>query len=96
MPATRAPSSERQGGAAKVQFGLFEADLATGELRKAGVRIRLQAQPFRVLSFLLERPGEVVTREEIQQRVWGNDTIVDHADPGHLATPPLASSLCGH
>ena len=77
MPATRAPSSERQGGAAKVQFGLFEADLATGELRKAGVRIRLQAQPFRVLSCLLERPGEVVTREEIQQRVWGNDTIVD-------------------
>src|ERR1700721_1419218 len=71
------PVTEKRQDAAKVQFGLFEADLATGELRKSGVRIRLQAQPFRVLSFLLERPGEVVTREEIQQRVWGSDTIVD-------------------
>ena len=71
------PVTEKRQDAAKVQFGLFEADLATGELRKSGVRIRLQAQPFRVLSFLLERPGEIVTREEIQQRVWGSDTIVD-------------------
>ncbi|HCT61250.1 MULTISPECIES: transcriptional regulator [Acidobacterium] len=61
----------------KLRFGLFEADLSTGELRKSGIRIRIQAQPFRVLSFLLERPGEVVTREEIQQRLWGSDTIVD-------------------
>lgn len=61
----------------KAYFGLFEADLATGELRKSGTRIRLQAQPFRVLTFLLERPGDVVTREEIQKRLWGNDTIVD-------------------
>src|SRR5579875_2478821 len=61
----------------KLRFGLFEADLATGELRKSGIRIRIQAQPFRVLTFLLERPGEVVTREEIQQRLWGSDTIVD-------------------
>jgi Tol biopolymer transport system component/DNA-binding winged helix-turn-helix (wHTH) protein len=66
-----------QRSARKLQFGLFEADLATGELRKSGIRIRIQAQPFRVLSFLLERPGEVVTREEIQQRLWGSDTIVD-------------------
>jgi Tol biopolymer transport system component/DNA-binding winged helix-turn-helix (wHTH) protein len=71
------PVTEKQRNTGKVQFGLFEADLATGELRKAGVRVRLQAQPFRVLSFLLERPGEIVTREEIQQRVWGSDTIVD-------------------
>src|SRR5579875_629801 len=61
----------------KLRFGLFEADLATGELRKSGIRIRIQAQPFRVLTFLLERPGEVVTREELQQRLWGSDTIVD-------------------
>ncbi len=61
----------------KLRFGLFEADLTTGELRKSGIRIRIQAQPFRVLSFLLERPGEVVTRDEIQQRLWGSDTIVD-------------------
>src|SRR5579875_3657980 len=61
----------------KLRFGLFEADLATGELRKSGIRIRIQAQPFRVLTFLLERPGEVVSREELQQRLWGSDTIVD-------------------
>lgn len=69
--------AEEPGRKVKVRFGLFEADLATGELRKSGVRIRLQAQPFRVLTFLLEKPGEVITREEIQQRLWGNDTIVD-------------------
>lgn len=61
----------------KVCFGLFEANLETRELRKSGIRIRIQAQPFRILSILLERPGEVVTREEIQHRLWGNDTIVD-------------------
>lgn len=60
-----------------IRFGLFEADLESGELRKSGIRIRIQAQPFRILSLLLERPGEVVTREQIQQRLWGNDTIVD-------------------
>src|ERR1700757_119965 len=65
------------GTARKLRFGLFEADLASGELRKSGIRIRIQAQPFRVLTFLLERPGEVVTREEMQHRLWGNDTIVD-------------------
>ena len=61
----------------KIRFGLFEADLSTGELRKSGIRIRIQAQPFRVLTLLLEKPGEVVTREELQQRIWGTDTIVD-------------------
>src|ERR1700757_2069561 len=65
------------GTARKLRFGLFEADLASGELRKSGIRIRVQAQPFRVLTFLLERPGEVVPREEIQHRLWGNNTIVD-------------------
>lgn len=61
----------------KVRFGLFEVNLETGELHKSGIRIRIQAQPFRILSFLLERPGEVVTRDEIQHRLWGSDTIVD-------------------
>lgn len=63
--------------AARYRFGLFEADSGSGELRRSGVRLRLQAQPFRVLLCLLERPGELVTREEIQQRLWGTDTIVD-------------------
>jgi Tol biopolymer transport system component/DNA-binding winged helix-turn-helix (wHTH) protein len=61
----------------RVRFGLFEANLETGELHKSGIRVRLQAQPFRILSMLLERPGEVVTREEIQQQLWGDNTIVD-------------------
>lgn len=60
-----------------IRFGVFEADLQTGELRRAGVRVKLQAQPFRVLTLLLERPGEIVTRDEIVQELWGNDTFVD-------------------
>ncbi len=72
-----APVEHQEKTAARFRFGLFEVDSDSGELRKSGVRIRLQAQPFRVLVCLLERPGEVITREEIQQRLWGNDTIVD-------------------
>jgi Tol biopolymer transport system component/DNA-binding winged helix-turn-helix (wHTH) protein len=72
-----APVEHQEKTASRFRFGLFEADAASGELRKSGTRIRLQAQPFRVLICLLERPGEVVTRDEIQQRLWGTDTIVD-------------------
>ena len=59
------------------RFATYEADPATGELRKAGVRLRLPEQPFRVLIMLLERPGELVTREEIRQKLWPADTFVD-------------------
>jgi DNA-binding winged helix-turn-helix (wHTH) protein len=59
------------------RFGVFEADTSSGELRKSGVRMRLQEQPFRVLVFLLERPGEVVGREELRQKLWPADTFVD-------------------
>lgn len=59
------------------RFGVFEADARSGELRKAGMRIRLQEQPFQVLSLLIERRGEVVTREEIRQKLWPSDTFVD-------------------
>jgi cholera toxin transcriptional activator len=59
------------------RFGLFELDLSAGELRKSGVRLRLQEQPFQVLALLLERAGEVVTREELQQKLWPSDTFVD-------------------
>jgi Tol biopolymer transport system component/DNA-binding winged helix-turn-helix (wHTH) protein len=61
----------------KTAFGLYEVDLQTGELWKAGRRIKLQTQPFKVLAALLERPGEIVTRDELQLRVWGPDTTVD-------------------
>jgi Tol biopolymer transport system component/DNA-binding winged helix-turn-helix (wHTH) protein len=61
----------------RATFGLFEADLQSGELWKAGKRIKIQSQPFKVLSILLEHPGEVVSRDELQLRLWGKDTIVD-------------------
>src|ERR1700722_16453569 len=64
-------------GLSKVTFGLFEAHLQTGELWKAGKRIKIQSQPFKVLAALLERPGEIVSKEELQLRLWGKDTTVD-------------------
>ena len=61
----------------KYKFDDFEADLRSAELRKAGTRLKLQLQPFQVLVALLERPKEVVTREELRQRLWPEDTFVD-------------------
>ena len=60
-----------------VRFGVFEADLKTGELRKHGLKIKLQQQPFQILVTLLERPGEVVTREDLRLKLWPADTHVD-------------------
>jgi TolB-like protein/DNA-binding winged helix-turn-helix (wHTH) protein/Tfp pilus assembly protein PilF len=61
----------------RFRFGHYEADLHSRELRKEGTRLRLQAQPFQLLVMLLERPGELVTREEICQKLWSTDTFVD-------------------
>jgi len=61
----------------RLRFSVFEVDLRAGELRKRGLRIRLQEQPFQVLAMLLERAGEVVTREELQKKLWPVDTFVD-------------------
>ena len=66
-----------QRSAQTVRFGLFEADLQTGELRKNGVRVPLQGQPFQVCAILLSRSGELVSREELRQQVWPEDTFVD-------------------
>ena len=60
----------------RLRFGVFEVDLRAGELTKRGQRIRLQEQPFQVLAMLLERPGELVTREELREKIWGQ-TVVD-------------------
>ena len=60
----------------RLRFGVFEVDLRAGELTRRGLRVRLQEQPFQVLAMLLERPGEVVTREELQKKLWGQ-TVVD-------------------
>jgi TolB-like protein/DNA-binding winged helix-turn-helix (wHTH) protein/tetratricopeptide (TPR) repeat protein len=61
----------------RLRFGVFEVDLRAGELRKRGVKLRLQEQPFQVLALLLERPGETVTREELRNRLWAAETFVD-------------------
>jgi DNA-binding winged helix-turn-helix (wHTH) protein len=68
--------SEPQAARRLVRFGAFEADVQTGELRKDGVKLKFSGQPFQLLVILLERPSEVVTREELQKRLWP-DTFVD-------------------
>src|SRR6266446_7915448 len=59
------------------RFGVFELDFRAGELRKNGAKLRLQEQPFQVLALLLKRAGDVVTREELRQKLWPSDTFVD-------------------
>ena len=59
-------------------FDAFELDTRSGELRKSGMRQKLAGQPFEVLRFLLERPQEIVTREELRLRIWPQDTFVDY------------------
>lgn len=60
-----------------IRFGLFEVDLREAELRRGGIRLKLQEQPFQILTTLLERPGQTVTREELRQKLWPADTFVD-------------------
>src|SRR2546429_9770458 len=62
---------------ARLRFGIFEVDVRSREVRKQGVRIKLQEQLFHVLKVLLERPGEIVTREELRSQIWSADTFVD-------------------
>ena len=68
---------EPEQAARVVRFGVFEVDLQTAELRKQGVRIRLPGQSFQVLEALLLRPGELVTREELKQKLWPSDSFGD-------------------
>src|SRR5437870_7439475 len=76
-----------------VRFGVFEVDLRAGELRKRGVKIKLQDQPFQILQILLERTGEVATREEIRGRIWPADTFVDFDQGLNNAIKRLRESL---
>ncbi len=64
--------------ARRYRFGIFEADVSLGELRRKGVRVKLNAQPFQVLCLLLDRPGELLTREEISRDLWPDGTFVDY------------------
>jgi DNA-binding winged helix-turn-helix (wHTH) protein len=74
-----------------VRFGTFELDLRAGELRKNGVKLKLTGQQFQVLTILLERPGEVVTRDELQKILWP-DTFVDVDHNLKRQIPPPAPS----
>lgn len=71
------PTNNPPSGTTSLRFGTFEVDLRAGELRKGGIKIKLYGQPFNVLVALLERPGQVITREELQQKLWASDTFVD-------------------
>lgn len=75
------------------RFGIYEADARSGELRKSGVKLKLQEQPFQVLAMLLERPGEVVAREELRQRLWPADTFVDFDHSLNTAINKLRDTL---
>ena len=76
-----------------IRFGLFEVDLRAGELRKNGVKIRLQQQPFQILAILLQHPGEIVTREELSEQLWPAGTFVDFEHSLNAAIKRLRDAL---
>jgi eukaryotic-like serine/threonine-protein kinase len=80
-------------GSRTIRFGAFEADLHAGEVRKSGNRIKLQDQPFKVLQILLERPGNLVTREELQTRIWPEENYGDFDHAVNVAVGKLRTAL---
>jgi TolB-like protein/DNA-binding winged helix-turn-helix (wHTH) protein/Tfp pilus assembly protein PilF len=76
-----------------VRFGTFEVSLQSGELRKAGIKVRVQQQPMKLLEILLERPGDVVTREELRSRLWANESFGDFDQAVNIAIAKLRSAL---
>jgi TolB-like protein/DNA-binding winged helix-turn-helix (wHTH) protein len=79
--------------ARRFRFGLFEADLNTSELRKSGLKIKLQEQPFQILALLLEHRGELVTREELRKELWPADTFVDFDVGLNVAVKKLRDAI---
>src|SRR5437868_13402300 len=76
-----------------IRFGIFEADLRSGERRRNGLKVRLPEQSFQILVMLLTRPGEVVSREEIRQKLWPNNTIVEFDHSINAAVRRLRTAL---
>ena len=76
-----------------VRFGTFELDLQEARLTKAGIRVRLQGQPLQILTLLLERSGEVVSREEIRQKLWSDQTFVEFDDALNTAVGKLRAAI---
>jgi DNA-binding winged helix-turn-helix (wHTH) protein len=79
--------------ARRYRFGVFEADAATGELRRQGIRVKLNAQPFQVLCLLLDRPGDLLTREEISRELWPDGTFVDYEHGVNSAVNRIREAL---
>jgi DNA-binding winged helix-turn-helix (wHTH) protein len=79
--------------ATRLRFQDFEIDLRAGELRRSGLKVRLPEKPFQVLAALLENPGEVVSREELRQRLWPGDTFVEFDDNLNHAVKTLREAL---
>jgi TolB-like protein/DNA-binding winged helix-turn-helix (wHTH) protein len=76
-----------------IRFGVFELDVRSRELRKQGVKVRLQEQPFQVLQVLLEKPGDVITREDLRRRIWSSETFVDFEGGMYNAIKKLREAL---
>jgi DNA-binding winged helix-turn-helix (wHTH) protein len=77
-----------------VRFDAYQVDLHTGEVRKHGLKVRLPPRPFQILALLLERPGELLTRKELQERLWPADTFVDFEHGVNAAIQTLRRALC--
>src|SRR6202021_3703966 len=80
----------------QVRFGAYHVDLRTGELRKHGHKVRLLGGPFQILAMLLEQPGELLTRKELQSKLWPADTFVDFEHGVNAAIKPLRPAFCVH
>ena len=84
---------ENAGVEPRIRFGVFEVDLESRELYKRGTPIRLQEKPFQVLSLLLARPGQIITREELQRKLWADGTFVDFEKGLNTAVKKLRLAL---
>jgi Tol biopolymer transport system component/DNA-binding winged helix-turn-helix (wHTH) protein len=93
FPRQTMDSDGQNGGARRVQFGVFEVDRSSGELRRSGVKVRIQSQPFKLLTILLDQPGEVVSRETLQLQLWGGATTVDFDHSLGIAVNKLREAL---
>src|SRR6266567_8382257 len=86
-------STVRKDGSGTIEFGIFEVDLRAAELRRNGSKIKLQEQPFQILTMLLAQPGQIVTREELQKKLWPSDIFVDFDHSLNAAIRRLRDAL---
>src|SRR6201998_1030838 len=89
----KSPMQSPSSGTEPVRVGLFEVDLRAGELRRQGVKLKLQEQPFQILAMLLANPGQVVTREQLRSKLWPVDTFVDFDHSLNKAINKLREAL---